>query len=121
MNSISAWSLGPFSKLDDANPVLGPGDGIFHCPFLGQVKWDDCLLIYSGCNSGDPALPPGAYSAGQALFDPVDPTAVIGRTNSPFLFPQHPFELEGEIPNVCFIMARLTNISECVQLWLDSR
>jgi predicted GH43/DUF377 family glycosyl hydrolase len=60
------------------------------------------LLIYNGCNSGDPSLPPGAYSAGQVLFDLVDPTAVIGRTNSPFLTPQQPFELEGEIPNVCF-------------------
>lgn len=60
------------------------------------------LLICNGCNSGDPVLPPGAYSAGQVLFNPVDPTAVIGRTNFPFLTPLQSFELQGEIPNVCF-------------------
>jgi len=60
------------------------------------------LLIYNGCNAGDPDLPPGAYTAAQTLFDPLDPTAVIRRDKHPFLIPDQAFELEGEIPNVCF-------------------
>lgn len=64
------------------------------------------LLIYNGCNAGaeggDPALAPGAYSAGQLLFDLNDPASVIWRAERPFLIPERPFELEGAIPNVCF-------------------
>lgn len=38
-----AWTLGPFTRLDRANPVLGPSDhGAFFCPILKQrIAWED--------------------------------------------------------------------------------
>lgn len=91
-------------------PRPGRFDGVLVEPGPQPLLTDaGILLIYNGCNLGDPDLPPGAYSAGQLLLDPVDPTAVIGRVERPFLRPEHPFELEGAIPNVCFAngLARL--------------
>ena len=26
---------------EDANPIPGPGEGLFPCPFLDQVNWKD--------------------------------------------------------------------------------
>lgn len=36
-----SWSLGPFVKCDDVNPVLTPrADATFDCPFTGPVAWE---------------------------------------------------------------------------------
>jgi predicted GH43/DUF377 family glycosyl hydrolase len=64
------------------------------------------LLLYNAANRqavGDPALPEMAYSAGQVLFDPADPSAVIGRTARPFLTVSTTHETTGQVQNVCFI------------------
>jgi predicted GH43/DUF377 family glycosyl hydrolase len=38
----SSWTLLPFTKIDSANPVLGPGTGAFTCPIIHQrVKWEE--------------------------------------------------------------------------------
>jgi beta-1,2-mannosidase len=34
------WSLGPFERLNNAKPILGPGDSSFMCPLLGKVEWE---------------------------------------------------------------------------------
>ena len=35
------WTLGPFTKLDDANPVLGPCEtSIWACGLAGKVAWE---------------------------------------------------------------------------------
>jgi predicted GH43/DUF377 family glycosyl hydrolase len=88
-------------------PLIAPRPGRFDGALVEPgpqaiLTKDGILLIYNGCNAGDPSLPPGAYTAGQVLFDPIDPTAVIGRSEHPFLIPNQPFELVGEIENVCF-------------------
>jgi beta-1,2-mannosidase len=64
------------------------------------------LLLYNGANrqvTGDATLPEMAYSAGQALFDPADPGAVIGRTTDAFLSVETVHETTGQVRNVCFI------------------
>jgi beta-1,2-mannosidase len=64
------------------------------------------LLLYNGMNldeGGDTALAKGAYCAGQALFDLTDPTKLIGRLEKNFLMPDQPYEIEGQINQVCFI------------------
>jgi predicted GH43/DUF377 family glycosyl hydrolase len=64
------------------------------------------LLLYNGANRqlvGDPRLPEMAYSGGQALFDPQDPSALIGRTTSPFISVQTAHEMTGQVGNVCFV------------------
>lgn len=57
------------------------------------------VLLYNGKNDGahgDPALKPGAYSAGQALLDSRDPTRVLARTEGCFLTPERPYEVTGQ-------------------------
>jgi len=88
-------------------PILTPRPGRFDGALVepgpqATLTEHGILLVYNGCNAGDPDLPPGAYTAGQVLFDPVDPASVIGRVEQPFLIPNRPFEFEGEIENVCF-------------------
>ncbi len=64
------------------------------------------LLLYNGMNldsGGDPELPAGAYCSGQALFDLNDPTKLIDRMNTYFLKPDQPYEIEGQVNQVCFI------------------
>ncbi|BAM03676.1 glycoside hydrolase family 130 protein [Phycisphaera mikurensis] len=37
----TGWAIGPFEKLDDANPVLLPRpDAAFDCPLAGRVRWE---------------------------------------------------------------------------------
>lgn len=63
------------------------------------------LLIYNSKNSpsGDPSLPAGAYTPGQALFATDDPGRLIARSEAPFLRPDRPYELLGQVGNVCFV------------------
>ena len=64
------------------------------------------LLIYNSKNSkeyGDTALPAGTYAAGQALFDNNNPEKLIARTQSYFMKPGKPYEITGQVNNVCFV------------------
>lgn len=64
------------------------------------------VLIYNGMNAeenGDEDYAKGAYCAGQALFDREDPTKVIGRLERPFMKPDRPYEIEGQVNQVCFL------------------
>ena len=63
-------------------------------------------LIYNGMNAstnGDSQLAPGAYSGGQLLLDSKDPTKVISRLSNPFIKPDKPYELAGQVNKVCFL------------------
>jgi predicted GH43/DUF377 family glycosyl hydrolase len=64
------------------------------------------LLIYNGSNAtnyNDPSKPRFTYSAGQALFDSSAPYRLISRTDTPFIYPDKPYEREGEVNEVCFV------------------
>ena len=64
------------------------------------------LFIYNSKNSpatGDPTLPDGTYAAGQVLCDPLDPTAVLRRSTGYFMHPERPYEITGQVGNVCFL------------------
>ena len=58
------------------------------------------LFLYNGKNAdgmgGDPALKPGTYSGGQALFDAHDPTRLLARAETYFLTPERPYERSGQ-------------------------
>jgi beta-1,2-mannosidase len=60
---------------------------------------DGIVVFYNGMNSTgndrDPAIAPGDYSGGQALFDKNDPTRLIARLNKPFIQPELPWEKTG--------------------------
>jgi beta-1,2-mannosidase len=64
------------------------------------------LLIYNSMNldsGGDPAIAKGAYCAGQALFNANDPTQLDGRLEKNFLAPDKPYEITGQVNQVCFV------------------
>ncbi len=60
------------------------------------------LLLYNGKNAvvdGDPTISIGAYAAGQVLFDLIDPTHVIKRTDESFFKPEREYEKTGQYKN----------------------
>ena len=75
---------------DSGLPEVGPP------PLLTKAG---IVLMFNGKNAlqgGDPALAPGTYSTGQALFSADEPTHLIGRSTRPFLEPKLPWERSGQ-------------------------
>ncbi|MGC8749216.1 glycoside hydrolase family 130 protein [Hydrotalea sp.] len=63
-------------------------------------------LLYNGRNIpaiGDKNLPEGTYASGQALFNANNPVQLIHRLNHYFMKPTEPYEITGQVNNVCFI------------------
>lgn len=101
----------PLEENGKLKPVLKPRAGFFDSrlvesgPFALATE-EGIALIYNGMNletGGDTTLAPGAYCAGQALFDKNDPTLLIDRMNNYFMKPDRPYELTGQINQVCFV------------------
>jgi beta-1,2-mannosidase len=64
------------------------------------------VLIYNGMNlekGGDSTIAKGAYCAGQVLFDKNDPSKLIDRLEKNFLRPDKPYEISGQVNQVCFV------------------
>ncbi|HTD40622.1 MAG TPA: glycoside hydrolase family 130 protein [Mucilaginibacter sp.] len=73
-------------------------------------------LIYNSRNMqayGDKSLPDGTYAAGQVLFDKNDPTKILKRMNSYFMKPEKPYEITGQVNQVCF----LEGLTEFKNVW----
>lgn len=91
--------------------VLQPRSGHFDSRLVESgpyalVQDAGIVLLYNGMNaevSGDKTLPIGAYCGGQALFDKKDPTQLVDRLKSNFIKPDKPYEISGQINQVCFI------------------
>ncbi|MGQ8336114.1 glycoside hydrolase family 130 protein [Sunxiuqinia sp. A32] len=67
---------------------------------------DGILFLYNSKNSktnGDKNLAAGAYAAGQVLIDKNDPTKVVDRMDRWFITPDQPYEIGGQVNNVCFL------------------
>ncbi|SHN31606.1 Predicted glycosyl hydrolase, GH43/DUF377 family [Cyclobacterium lianum] len=103
----------PLTENGALKPVMHPRPGYFDSRLVESgpyalLREEGILLLYNGMNLGegedrDPNLEPGAYSAGQALFDATDPSRLIDRSESYFMTPEKPYEIEGQIDLVCFI------------------
>jgi predicted GH43/DUF377 family glycosyl hydrolase len=64
------------------------------------------LLIYNSRNIpsiGDSSLAEGTYAAGQVLLDKEDPTHVLHRLDNYFMRPDKPYEITGQVNEVCFL------------------
>ena len=64
------------------------------------------LFLYNSRNDpkdGDKKLAPGTYAAGQILLDKTDPLKVLSRSDEYFLSPNKPYEIKGNVNNVCFL------------------
>jgi predicted GH43/DUF377 family glycosyl hydrolase len=90
-NLLVLMSPRPF-RFDSGLPEVGP-------PPL--VTDRGIVMLYNGKNSDsdasrDPAIGAGAYSGGQALLDPRDPTRLLARAETPFIRPELPIEKSGQ-------------------------
>ena len=115
-NLFLAWSTDllhwvPLENKEGLLPVLTPRPQMFDSrlvesgPFA-MITRHGILLLYNGMNldqGGDPNLLPGAYCGGQALFDLKDPANLIGRLDTYFIKPDRPYELTGQVNQVCFL------------------
>ncbi len=76
---------------DSGFPEVGPP------PILTR---NGILLLYNGKNAADaardPALDPGAYSVGEALFSAANPAQLLARLDQPVLHPEQPWERSGQ-------------------------
>ncbi|WPU94881.1 glycoside hydrolase family 130 protein [Mucilaginibacter sabulilitoris] len=64
------------------------------------------VLIYNSRNVpsfGDKTLAEGTYAASQAMFDKDDPTKLIKRLDTYFMKPEKPYEISGQVNQVCFV------------------
>lgn len=92
-------------------PVLAPRAKMFDSRLVESGPYallteKGIVLIYNGMNlneGGDASLPAGAYCGGQALFDATDPSKLLDRLNNYFIKPDKPYEITGQINQVCFI------------------
>ena len=91
--------------------VFGPRKGKFDSDLVesgppAMITNDGIVLIYNSRNVpaiGDTTLPEGTYAAGQVLMDKNNPTKVIDRLDHYFIKPDKPYELLGQVNNVCFV------------------
>lgn len=94
---------GPAGKLKD---VMETRRGFFDAQLVEvgpPAVWTErgIVLIYNGKNGrkgldGDAEIGDGAYSCGQALFDPADPARLITRLDKPFFRPELAWEKTGQ-------------------------
>jgi len=94
-------------------PILSPRKEMFDSRLVepgppAMITDQGILLIYNGMNysieeGGDPDLAEGTYSGGQALFDVKDPSKLMERSSHYFITPEQPYEILGQIGNVCFV------------------
>ncbi len=106
-----------WTPLEDENgklvSVMKPRKGMYDSylvePGPAALYTEDGIFMLYNCandnpsGNGDPMLANRAYCPGQVVFDPHDPTKVIHRTQSYFLYPEEDYELEGLVNNVCFV------------------
>ncbi len=92
-------------------PVLRPRKGNFDNALVepgppALLTGRGIVLLYNSKTvHGDPDLPEGAYAAGAVLFDSVRPWQTLDRSANEILRPDRPYELRGQVPNVCFVEA----------------
>jgi predicted GH43/DUF377 family glycosyl hydrolase len=101
----------PLEENNKIKSILQPRESYFDSRLVESGPYallteNGIVLIYNGMNldeGGDTTLAKGAYCAGQALFDSNDPTKLIDRLEKNFLRPDKPYEITGQINQVCFV------------------
>ncbi len=88
---------------DSMTSVMKPRAGMFDSRLVESgpyalVTENGILLLYNGMS-----LETSAYCSGQALFDLNDPGRLIDRTDDYFMKPEKPYEINGQVNQVCFI------------------
>jgi predicted GH43/DUF377 family glycosyl hydrolase len=101
----------PIEENNTFKSILQPRKGYFDSRLVESGPYallteKGIVLIYNGMNldvGGDSTIAKGAYCAGQALFDANDPTKLIDRLEKNFLRPDQPYEISGQVNQVCLV------------------
>ncbi len=101
----------PLTENGQLVPVMKPRPGYFDSRLVepgpyALLRPEGILLLYNAMNleqGGDPELPPGTYATGQALFNANQPAHLTRRCEQPFMVPDKPYEISGQVNRVCFI------------------
>lgn len=91
--------------------VLKPRAGYFDSRLVepgpyALLRKEGILLLYNSSNAAnynEVRFPKFTYAAGQVLFDAQKPYKVLARTQTPFIWPDKPYEKIGEVNEVCFV------------------
>jgi predicted GH43/DUF377 family glycosyl hydrolase len=91
--------------------VFGPRGGKFDSDLVepgppAMLTDNGIVLLYNSRNvlaKGDSSLPEHSYSASQILMDATDPSRVLDRMDTYFIKPDKPYEINGQVSEVCFI------------------
>ena len=108
-------------NMPDLKVVLPTREGKFDSDLVesgppAMLTQKGIRLIYNSRNIeayGDKSLPDGTYAAAQVLFDKNDPTKIIGRMDTWFMRPEKPYEITGQVNQVCF----LEGLTEFKNVW----
>ncbi len=109
-----SWQLGPFERVDDANPILSPSsDEVFNCPLQEkEVHWEaehifnpgaivrdgKVYLFYRAEDDYGDEL--GKHTSRIGLAESLDGIHFV-RRKSPVLFPDFDKETTSEFPGGC--------------------
>ena len=91
--------------------VFGPRKGKFDSDLVesgppAMLTDKGIELLYNSRNikaKGDSSLAEGTYAASQILLDAKDPSKVLDRMDDWFIRPEQPYEISGQVNQVCFI------------------
>jgi beta-1,2-mannosidase len=91
-------------------PAFGPRSGKFDSDLVepgppAMLTDKGILLIYNSRNiraKGDTSLAEGTYAVSQILFETKAPGKPVERMDSYFIKPDKPYEISGQVNNVCF-------------------
>lgn len=100
-----------FAETNKFKTVFGPRHKKFDSDLVESgppalVTPHGIWLLYNSRNvraTGDTSLPDGTYAAGYAIMDSNNPAKIIGRSDTLFIKPDKPYEITGQVNNVCFI------------------
>lgn len=98
-------------EIPEIKTVFGPRNKKFDSDLVesgppAMITDDGILLIYNSRNVpaiGDTSLVEGTYAASQILMDKNDPAKVIKRMETYFMKPDKPYEISGQVNDVCFV------------------
>lgn len=101
----------PVEAVSALKVVVAPRSGHWDSQLVesgppAMITKEGILLIYNGMNrraDGDSSLPEGMYGGGQVLLDRNDPTKVVKRLDRFFIHPDKPYEITGQVGQVCFV------------------
>ncbi|MFT4033747.1 MAG: glycoside hydrolase family 130 protein [Siphonobacter sp.] len=89
-------------------PVLKPRPGKFDGQLVEPGPYalrteQGIVLIYNSAVPRKDKANALVYSAGQVLFAGNDPARILARLSEPFMIPDKPYELTGQVNNVVFL------------------